>query len=78
MPKHGNKLNEVMFLLNNFIKNNHHFNNFIFTLARSEPFILSMLTINKHEILAHNKFKACDLAFLPTYMFLQTDKFKNQ
>lgn len=77
-PKYGNKLNEVMFLLNSFTRNNHHFNNVTFTPTSSQPFILSMLTTNRHEILTHNKSKAYDFAFFPINMFLQIVKFENQ
>jgi len=79
-PKYGNKLNEVMLLLNSFTRNNHHFNNVIFTPTNSQPFILGMLTISRHEILTHNKSRACDFAFFLISMFykwsnLGTNKF---
>jgi len=63
---------ELTLLLSSFTRNNHHFNNGILTLVSPQSFILGMLNVHKHEILAHSKSKDCNLALLPTCMFLQT------
>ncbi len=75
--EYGHKLNElVVFLISSTITS-HHFSSNILTLASPQPFILGMLTINKHNILPHNKSRMCNLALLPTCMFLQIVKLKN-
>jgi hypothetical protein len=52
------KKNELVLLLNSFIKNNHDFNNNISTFVSLELIILGMLFTNTPEMLAHSNCKA--------------------
>jgi hypothetical protein len=52
------KKNELVLLLNSFIKNNHDFNNNSSTFVSPQLIILGMLLTSTHEILAHSNCKA--------------------
>jgi len=67
--------NELVFFLNNFTKNNHHFSNNISTPTSPQPLNIGMLIVDKHEILAHNEFRAwksCTSTYLHTFANCQT------
>ncbi len=60
----------------NNTSNTHNLNNKILPFSSAQKFVLCMLSIHRHEILAHNTSKVCNLAFLSSYMFLQIIKFR--
>ncbi len=76
--ENSNKLDEFVLIVFSNSCNTYKVNNYASTPAHPQVFIFCMLAFSWHEVLSHSTIKPCDLAFVPTYMFLQAIKLRHQ
>ncbi len=77
-PKNNNEPDEFAFFFCSNSSNTYKVNNCASSLACPQVFIFCILAFNWHEVLSHSTTKPCNLAFVPTCIFLQAIKLRHQ